>query len=124
MDALLQVGLSNALVATILALLAAVIGRVCRRPALVHCLWLLVLIKLLTPSFLPYRIPWPQGAKANTANATALQARNTLAPSARALEESNQQADKSGEDATEIPELSSATVAPQPAEAKPRADSP
>src|SRR5438552_1447607 len=35
--------------AAILALLAAAIGRLCRRPALTHALWVLVLIKLLTP---------------------------------------------------------------------------
>src|SRR5207253_8529964 len=35
--------------ATVLALLASTVGLVCRRPALVHSLWLLVLIKLITP---------------------------------------------------------------------------
>jgi beta-lactamase regulating signal transducer with metallopeptidase domain len=48
-DALEQVVLSNAVVATALALLASAVGLVCRRPALVHSLWLLVLIKLITP---------------------------------------------------------------------------
>ena len=49
MDALEQVILSNAVMATVLALLASTVGLVCRRPALVHSLWLLVLIKLITP---------------------------------------------------------------------------
>jgi beta-lactamase regulating signal transducer with metallopeptidase domain len=49
MDTLEQVVLTNAVMATALALLASAVGLVCRRPALVHSLWLLVLIKLITP---------------------------------------------------------------------------
>ena len=49
MDTLLHVGLGNALAATVLALLAAATGRLCRRPAVTHALWLLVLLKLVTP---------------------------------------------------------------------------
>jgi len=48
-ETLEQVVLSNAVVATTLALLASAVGLTCRRPALVHSLWLLVLIKLITP---------------------------------------------------------------------------
>src|SRR5216683_7856185 len=44
-----QVVLSNAVVATVLALLASAVALFSRRPALVHSLWLLVLIKLITP---------------------------------------------------------------------------
>ncbi|HEV2948101.1 MAG TPA: M56 family metallopeptidase, partial [Gemmataceae bacterium] len=44
-----QVVLSNAVVATVLGLLASAVALFCRRPALVHSLWLLVLIKLITP---------------------------------------------------------------------------
>ena len=51
METLLQIGLSNILVATALAVLAAVVGAVTRRPALAHGLWLLVLLKLVTPPF-------------------------------------------------------------------------
>src|SRR5205823_2238744 len=39
--------------ATALALCAAVVGRFCKRPALTHGLWLLVLLKLVTPPLLP-----------------------------------------------------------------------
>src|SRR5437660_11297135 len=49
MYALEQLILGNAVVATVLALLASAVGLVCRRPALIHSLWLLVLIKLITP---------------------------------------------------------------------------
>jgi bla regulator protein blaR1 len=58
-ETLLYVGLSNALLATLLALLAGFVGRCCRRPALVHGLWLLVLLKLVTPPLLPVGLPWP-----------------------------------------------------------------
>jgi hypothetical protein len=50
-DSLLLAGLNNAAWAAALALAVAIIGKVWhRRPALIHALWLLVLVKLLTPS--------------------------------------------------------------------------
>src|SRR5437588_6595969 len=49
MYALEQLILGNAVVSTAFALLASAVGLVCRRPALIHSLWLLVLIKLITP---------------------------------------------------------------------------
>jgi beta-lactamase regulating signal transducer with metallopeptidase domain len=55
-DALLDLGLRNALGATVLAVLVAGLGRVCRRPALRHSLWLLVLLRLLVPPVLPLRL--------------------------------------------------------------------
>jgi beta-lactamase regulating signal transducer with metallopeptidase domain len=59
-DAILHVGLSNAIVAAVLAIVALVAGRLCRRrPALAHGLWLLVLLKLLTPPLVDVRLPWP-----------------------------------------------------------------
>jgi RND family efflux transporter MFP subunit len=66
-DALLFVGLENACWAAVLAVLAAVGVRVFRRrPAVAHALWILVLLKLLLPSFLrlellPARSAWEQG---------------------------------------------------------------
>jgi beta-lactamase regulating signal transducer with metallopeptidase domain len=63
MRTLLEMGLSNALAACLLALLAAAISRVCRRPALAHCLWLLVLLKLVTPPIIPVSVPWPVAAE-------------------------------------------------------------
>src|SRR5215831_18292329 len=60
MDALVHLGLLNAALATVLALLAAAARCVCRRPAVMHALWLLVLLKLLTPPFVPIPIAsWP-----------------------------------------------------------------
>jgi beta-lactamase regulating signal transducer with metallopeptidase domain len=58
-ETLLRIALSNALAAGGLALAAGVVGRFCRRPALVHSLWLLVLLKLLTPPLVTVPLPWP-----------------------------------------------------------------
>jgi beta-lactamase regulating signal transducer with metallopeptidase domain len=55
-DTLLDIGLRNALGATVLAAVAAALGRVCRRPAVRHGLWLLVLLKLVAPPLLPVRL--------------------------------------------------------------------
>src|SRR5215471_15146516 len=58
MRMLLETGLSNAVMATALALMAAILSRLCRRPALSHALWLLVLLKLVTPPFFQVALPW------------------------------------------------------------------
>jgi beta-lactamase regulating signal transducer with metallopeptidase domain len=58
--ALLQAGLSNALMAAGLALAAFGVGRLSRRPALAHALWLLVLLKLVTPPLVRVPVPWPE----------------------------------------------------------------
>src|SRR4051812_5877646 len=54
-----EIGLSNSACALVLAVIAAVAGLLCRRPAVVHVLWLLVLIKLLTPPLVHIPLPWP-----------------------------------------------------------------
>jgi beta-lactamase regulating signal transducer with metallopeptidase domain len=59
MHTLLETGLSNAFMATVLAGLAFVASRFTRRPALAHVLWLLVLVKLVTPPLVPIHLPWP-----------------------------------------------------------------
>jgi beta-lactamase regulating signal transducer with metallopeptidase domain len=61
MRTLLDVGLSNAAVASLLAVGAWGLGRVVRRPAVAHVLWLLVLLKLLTPPLWPVQLDWPAG---------------------------------------------------------------
>jgi beta-lactamase regulating signal transducer with metallopeptidase domain len=58
MQWLVEVGLSNALAATVLALAAWIVGTLWRRPAVTHALWLLVLLKLLTPPIIELRLPW------------------------------------------------------------------
>jgi beta-lactamase regulating signal transducer with metallopeptidase domain len=59
-DTLLYLGLSNAALAGVLALAVGAAGPLLRqRPALAHGLWLLVLLKLLTPPLVQAPLPWP-----------------------------------------------------------------
>jgi bla regulator protein BlaR1 len=48
-DFFVHAGLSNACFALVLAIVAMVVGVKARRPHLTHMLWLLVLVKLVTP---------------------------------------------------------------------------
>src|SRR5215831_6009252 len=64
MPPLLQIVLGNAVMACVLALLAAGVTYFVRRPALAHGLWLLVLLKLLTPPIIPLQISWPTSESA------------------------------------------------------------
>jgi beta-lactamase regulating signal transducer with metallopeptidase domain len=66
-ESLLSIALSNAVAATLLAAVVAVIARVCRRPAVLHALWLLVLLKLITPPLVPVTVAWPRTADVVTA---------------------------------------------------------
>ena len=69
METLLHAGLSNAVSATLLAVLVACLGRVlARRPAILHCLWLLVLLKLVTPPLYQVPIPWPESLSSDEKN--------------------------------------------------------
>jgi beta-lactamase regulating signal transducer with metallopeptidase domain len=73
-DALFHIALSNAVVATALALVVAAVGLVCRRPAVMHALWLLVLVKLITPPLLSVPIKWlPEGPSAEAAPGRAVE---------------------------------------------------
>ncbi|MBV8488349.1 MAG: hypothetical protein JO161_08720, partial [Planctomycetaceae bacterium] len=53
MESLVHIMLSNALVATALAIVPLVVRRLVHSPALEHTLWLLVLLKLITPPVFP-----------------------------------------------------------------------
>jgi beta-lactamase regulating signal transducer with metallopeptidase domain len=59
--ALLQIGLVNAALATLLACLVALVARKVRQPALIHFLWIIVLFKLVTPPIIkiPIEVPFP-----------------------------------------------------------------
>ncbi|MGE3804291.1 MAG: M56 family metallopeptidase [Gemmataceae bacterium] len=57
METLVQLALTNAVMATLLALVAGLAGLLRLRPALVHGLWLLVLLKLVTPPFVSIPVP-------------------------------------------------------------------
>jgi beta-lactamase regulating signal transducer with metallopeptidase domain len=80
MDSLLHIGLSNALVASLLALLVAAASAFCRRPALTHALWLLVLIKLITPPLFSIPVSWSTQTDAASVKGTevAATARSSL----------------------------------------------
>ena len=54
---LAQVAISNAVVAIPLAGLAWLMSGICRRPAVTHTLWTLVLVKLLTPPLVTVPLP-------------------------------------------------------------------
>jgi WD40 repeat protein/beta-lactamase regulating signal transducer with metallopeptidase domain len=60
MHALLEIALSNAVVALAMAVLIVAVGRLTYKPALLHCLWLLLLVKLITPSLVtvPVSVDW------------------------------------------------------------------
>ena len=62
MNGLLQVGLSNAIAAAVLAAVVAVPAWLLRRrrPAVVHALWLVVMLKLVTPPLWKVPVSWPQ----------------------------------------------------------------
>jgi len=55
-DTLLTIGLTTAVSATALGAVALVVGRYVRRPAIVHALWLVVLLKLVVPPILALHI--------------------------------------------------------------------
>jgi beta-lactamase regulating signal transducer with metallopeptidase domain len=59
MQTLLQIGVSNAIAAAVLALAALALSAVCRKPAVTRGLWLLVLLKLITPAVWTIHCNWP-----------------------------------------------------------------
>src|SRR3954452_13703876 len=56
MAPLFEIGVTNAILATVLALVVWCVTRFVRQPALAHLLWVLVLVKLVTPAVVS--IPW------------------------------------------------------------------
>jgi RND family efflux transporter MFP subunit len=69
---LVEVGLSNAVQAVVLAPAAALAGWCLRRrPAVVHALWVLVLLKLVTPSLVRVELPLTSSAREPPENAIA-----------------------------------------------------
>jgi len=64
-ETLLRIGLSNAVAAAVLSLGAAAAARLLGRPPLTRALWLLVLLKLVTPPIWTIPVPLPIGASAH-----------------------------------------------------------
>jgi bla regulator protein BlaR1 len=63
MDFLVQAAQSNAVVVAVLAPMVLVVDRLSRRPALAHRLWLLLLLKLVTPPLVPITFPWAANSR-------------------------------------------------------------
>ena len=79
MESVVHGMLSNAMAVTVLAVLVAALGRAWRRPALIHSLCLLAILKLVTPPLVPVAMPvpswWPSASPvpvADEVGATAL----------------------------------------------------
>ncbi len=75
LSAIFDVVLANAVMVTLLAMAVAVVAHICRRPAIMHTLWLLVILKFITPPLvsLPVpEIPWQISSQAETDIETAL----------------------------------------------------
>src|SRR5262249_4667822 len=70
MSLLLSYGLANAVCAMPLAVLAFLAGKYARRPALAHSLWLLVLVKLITPPLFRFDFAWLPPARAPASRTT------------------------------------------------------
>ena len=66
METLFSVVVSNLLVAGLLAVVAWLVGRSGRRPVLAHALWVLVLVKLVTPPLVRIPLPLPAVSAATT----------------------------------------------------------
>jgi beta-lactamase regulating signal transducer with metallopeptidase domain len=89
MDAGLRLLLTNAAAAALVACVALLVSRLVRRPALAHALWLLALVKLVTPPILPLPLlpTWSPTAPSATAAAPMVvqMAPATLAVESRGL---------------------------------------
>ena len=74
METLVDIGLHNAVLAVPLAVLALILGATKRWPALVHLVWVLVLVRLIMPPVWNVSVPWrlhPTVAVAEPAEAPA-----------------------------------------------------
>jgi len=69
MSELPTIALSNLLMACLFAVLAMLAGRWSQRPALVHGLWLLFFVKLLTPPLFPVSMVWSRSPPVPESNA-------------------------------------------------------
>ncbi len=59
MDTLFQIGFSNAVVAMLLAGFTLMVGLKVRNARVLHLLWMVVLLKLLTPPLYQFDVEWP-----------------------------------------------------------------
>jgi beta-lactamase regulating signal transducer with metallopeptidase domain len=85
MSWLLIIGLKNAILVAPIALLALGIGRYSKRPALAHVLWLIVLVKLLTPPLVEVPVGWRIDVESLFEHSEPLEPIQPIAPSATAI---------------------------------------
>ena len=95
MAALLQIGLVNAAIATVLALVVALIGRKVRRPALMHALWIVILANLVMPPVFEVATEFPLLVSAPHERAVE---RTASRPASRAAHQANTAAQESPAD--------------------------
>jgi beta-lactamase regulating signal transducer with metallopeptidase domain len=84
MESLVHAMLSNALVAAVLALAIAVLGRAWHRPAVIHGFCLVVMIKLVTPPLVPVSLPTSASLMSSLPAATVIRANLPEPPGAGA----------------------------------------
>jgi beta-lactamase regulating signal transducer with metallopeptidase domain len=61
MPSLLQIGLTNAVLSAVLAILVLAITRFCKNPHLAHALWIVVFLKMVTPPLISVPISFVSG---------------------------------------------------------------
>ena len=79
METLLQVAVSNAAAAVVLSLAAAAAARLLRRPPLTRALWLLVLLKLITPPVWMIHVPLSHAPTTRTSRAFTIPVKTSVA---------------------------------------------
>jgi len=104
METLFDIGLRNAVFATLLALLAWVVGKAVRRPALTHVLWVLVLLRLVVPPVWNIAVPRP--------------AWYSMPATAKVIAESIPSSEPSRPASNSEPDVAAATITPQPPSTK------
>ena len=57
MDSLVYTLLNDALAVTVMAVVVVSLAWIFRRPAVTHCLWLIVMLKLIAPPLMPISLP-------------------------------------------------------------------
>lgn len=90
MESLFWAALNNAAVASLLAVAAALVARVCHRPAVVHALWLLVLLKLLTPPLVALPVMGPRSIASPPLHVAAALSPDVAVPSPSLAESSEE----------------------------------
>jgi len=111
MESLLHAMLSNALAATALAVVVAALSRTCRRPAVIHGLWLVVMIKLVTPPVVPVSLPVAVGVGPAGTHAAEVGSNRHKGPAPPAATRPDRQADAAG-----APSIAELPFHPGPAE--------